>query len=478
MVERIELGAADDTPAAQQALGGQSVSPVRAASRRDFVKASSAIVAGGAAMVSGLSIARSAHIVGDDRLKIALVGCGGRGRGAVVEALRTEGKVTLWALADAFESSVRNILPRIERDLADGYDEKKMGPRGERIDVPAERQFSGLDAYQKAIDSGVDVVLLTTPPGFRPIHFAAAVAAGKHVFMEKPVAVDAPGVRKVLAAGAEAKSKGLAVGVGLQRRHDPSYIETIDRLQNGAIGDILLTRVYWNGEGVWVRNRAKFIETHGHEPTEMEYQVNNWYYFNWLCGDHIAEQHIHNLDVSNWLKNAHPVEAGGMGGRQVRTGKDYGQIFDHHFIEFTYADGCTMMSQCRHMRGTTYRGGELATGSAGTADIDGALIHSPQGKWNYQGDRGRPTQREHDDLFAAIRRGEPYNESEYGATSTMTAILGRMATYSGKVIRWDEAFNSNIDLSPGVYDFAADPPVMPDADGNYPVPVPGKSVVV
>ena len=454
-------------------------------SRREFVKTSSALMVGGAAMVSGMSMARSAHIAGDDRIKVALVGCGGRGTGAAVGALRTEGKVTLWAVADAFESLTKKGLLRIEREVGEGYDEAKMGPLSERIQVPAERQFAGLDAYQKAIDSGVDLVILTTPPGFRPMQFEAAIAAGKHVFMEKPVAVDAPGIRKVLAAGESAKAKCLAVGVGLQRRHDPGYIETINRLQDGAIGDILLTRVYWNGGGVWVRTRTDFYKAHGHEPTEMEYQVNNWYYFNWLCGDHITEQHIHNLDVSNWLKNAYPVSANGMGGREVRTGKDQGQIFDHHFVEFTYADGSTMMSQCRHIGGCASLVDEFTMGTAGTAHIGAGSKHDPghrivgpTGQWTYAGGRIDPYQLEQDALFVAIRRGDAYNETEYGAHSTMTSILGRMATYSGKVVAWDEAINSEIDLSPASYDFSADPPVMPDANGRYPLPVPGKTVVV
>ena len=455
-----------------------NASPNCSTSRRDFVKTSTALMVGGAAMATGVALARSAHVAGDDQLKIALIGCGGRGRGAALQALRTEGKVTLWAVADVFESQVKKILPRIERDLGDQYDESKMGPLSERIQVPAERQFAGFDAYQKAIDSGVDVVLLTTPPGFRPPQFEAAIAANKHVFMEKPVAVDAVGIRKVLAAGKAAKARGLAVGVGLQRRHDPGYIETIQRLQDGAIGDILLTRVYWNSGGVWVRTRSDFEKANGHKPTEMEYQVNNWYYFNWLCGDHIVEQHIHNIDVSNWLKAAFPISANGMGGRQVRKGKDHGQIYDHHCVEYTYADGTTMLSQCRHINGSSNRVTEYAAGSSGKSHVGGKLIESSSGNWKYQGDKVDPYQLEHDHLFAAIRRGDAYNEVEYGAKSTMTSILGRMATYSGKVISWDEAINSEIDLSPREYDFKADPPVLPDAEGRYPVPVPGKTVVV
>jgi len=432
---------------------------------------------GGAALVTGMNVARAAHVAGDDEIKVALIGCGGRGTAAAAQALSTQGKVTLWAMADAFEKNITGSLRRIRGGVAKNYDSQKMGPLEDRVKVAPERQFSGFDAYQKAIDSGADLVILATPPGFRPIHFEAAIAAGKHVFMEKPVAVDSPGIRKVLAAGKQADEKGLAVGVGLQRRHDPGYIETIQRLQDGAIGDIPLTRVYWNSGGVWIRTRADFYDAYGHEPTEMEYQVNNWYYFNWLCGDHIAEQHIHNLDVGNWLKDAYPVAANGMGGREVRNGKDHGQIFDHHFVEFTYADGSTMLSQCRHIEGCDSLVNEYATGTKGKANIGKYHITS-HGDWQYAGPKADPYQTEHDDLFAAIRRGDRYNEAEYGAKSTLTSILGRMATYSGQSITWDAALGSEVDLSPAKYDFAADPPVMPDSDGNYPVPVPGKTKVV
>jgi len=465
-------------PSADRSSSSAAHSSAAQPSRRDFVKTSSALMVGGAALVTGMNVAQAAHVAGDDEIKVALIGCGGRGTAAAAQALSTQGKVTLWAMADAFEQNITGSLRRIRGGVAKNYDSQKMGPLEDRVKVTPERQFSGFDAYQKAIDSGADLVILATPPGFRPLHFEAAIAAGKHVFMEKPVAVDSPGIRKILAAGKQADEKGLAVGVGLQRHHDPGYIETIQRLQDGAIGDIPLTRVYWNSGGVWVRTRADFYDAYGHEPTEMEYQVNNWYYFNWLCGDHIAEQHIHNLDVSNWLKDAYPVAANGMGGREVRNGKDHGQIFDHHFVEFTYADGSTMMSQCRHIEGCDSLVNEYATGTKGKANISEYHITSPNGDWQYAGPKSDPYQTEHDDLFAAIRRGDHYNETESGAKSTMTSILGRMATYSGQSIKWSDAIDSNVDLSPANYDFAADPPVMPDSAGNYPVPVPGKTKVV
>ncbi len=447
-------------------------------SRRQFLGKTSALAASGAAISLAMDIPANAFVSGSDEIKIALIGCGGRGSLAATQALRTPGKVTLWAMADAFSKRIEESQKKIRRSL----DREGMGQSDhkleEAIQVSPEREFAGLDAYQQAIDSGVDVVVHATPPGFRPLHVEAAIQAGKHVFTEKPLAVDAPGVRRLLAAGELAKEKGLAVGVGLQRRHEKPYLETIKRIQDGAIGDVLLTRVYWNGGGVWVRTKADFKNTYGHEPTEMEYQVNNWYYFNWLCGDHIVEQHIHNIDVSNWIKGAYPAEAKGMGGREVRTGKQFGQIFDHHMVEYTYPDGSTMLSQCRHQRGCWSQVGEFANGTKGNADLRGNKITSPNGNWKYEGPPVDPYQQEHDDLFAAIRTGQPYNEMEYGAKSTLTCIMGRMATYGGKVVKWDEAMNSEIDLSPAKYDFAADPPVLAGDDGFYPVPVPGKTKVV
>lgn len=442
-------------------------------SRRQFLKTTSALV-GGAVLGANARIARSAHVAGSDEIKVALIGCGGRGTGAATQALATKGKVTLWAMADAFADRVQLCLDQVNEQVERGRRDGDPLFNDCRVDVPAERQFVGFDAYQQALESGADVVILATPPGFRPVHFEAAVQAGKHIFMEKPVAVDGPGVRRVLAANADAKSKNLMVAVGLQRRHDPRYLETIKKLQDGAIGDILYTRVYWNGGGLWVNPRKP-------EYTEMEYQMRNWYYFNWLCGDHIVEQHIHNLDVGNWIRGMHPSEAQGMGGRQVRTGKEYGQIFDHHFVEFTYPDGTKMFSQCRHIGGCVSEVREHAHGTKGTLDIDdgaGGFITTPEGKWRSTARKVDNHHQEHHDLFAVLRRGEVYNEGDYGAESSMTAILGRMATYSGKIIKWEEAINSNVDLSPAAYDFAATPPVVPDANGYYPVPVPGQTDVL
>ena len=446
----------------------RSASQPSPGSRRDFIKGSTAAIVGGA-LISNLSIARSAHAAGDDEIKIALIGCGGRGTGAANQALNTAGNVKLIALADVFQDRLESSLKTLER----------QGNLKNKIDVPAERQFVGFDAYQKALEAGPDLVILATPPGFRPGHFEAAVNAGKHVFMEKPVATDGPGVRKVLAAAAKAKEKNLGVGVGLQRRHQAAYLETIKRLQDGAIGDIHTTRVYWNGSTPWVHSREELAQKYGRPLTEMEFQLRNWYYFTWICGDHIVEQHIHNMDVINWLKNGYPVKASGLGGCQVRKGPQYGETFDHHAVEFEYADGSRMFSQCRHIPGCWNSVSEHAQGTKGTADISGARINVAGGdNWRYKGPTPDPYQVEHDDLFASIRAGQPLNEGEWGAKSSLTAILGRMATYSGKEVKWDQALESEINLAPDTFAFDANPKSLPDAQGLYQLAVPGLTKVV
>ncbi len=464
----------------RQTTGTDHATTESATNRRQFITSTTAAV-GGVSLASGLSFARAAHPGGNEELKIALIGCGGRGTQAAAQALMADPQNRLWAIADAFEYRWDYCLNNMKRELKKAAGDDAEGVLN-RIDVPQERRFAGLTAYQDAIDSGVDVVILTTPPGFRPLQFEAAVAAGKHVFMEKPVAVDGPGIRRVLAANEQAKAKGLKVGVGLQRHHQASYQATLEKIKEGAIGDVLATRVYWNGGGVWTRTRADLAKRLGREPTEMEYQVNNWYYFNWLCGDHIVEQHIHNLDVGNWIKGMHPEKANGMGGRELRTSNEHGQIFDHHAVEYTYPDGSVMISQCRHQPGCWSIVDEFAHGTKGSSRMNGGplQINGDSEPWKFSGQsyRGGPYQREHDVLFKAIRNDETHNEGENGAYSTMTAILGRMATYSGKVITWDEAINSSLDLSPAELSFSATPPVVPASDGSYPVPVPGKTKVV
>jgi predicted dehydrogenase len=425
-------------------------------SRHTFLKTSAALA--GTALLTDSARARDLAR-GDDELRIALVGCGGRGTGAASQALHTDGKVKLVAMADAFADNLEESLANLRASA------------GDRVDVPPERRFAGFDAYERAMDSRVDVVILATPPGFRPLHFEAAVERGLHVFMEKPVAVDAAGVRQVLAAAREAQARNLKVGVGLQRRHEEPYRETVKRIQDGAIGELVLLRCYWNSGGVWVRERQP-------GTSEMTYQMRNWYYFNWLCGDHIVEQHIHNLDVCNWIMQGTPVEAQGVGGRQVRTGPDTGEIYDHHMVEFTYSNGVKMLSECRHVPQTWSSVSEHAHGSKGIANVSGARLEGAFGKWRFDGDSPDPDQVEHDALFAAIRADRPYGEAENGARSTMTAILGRMATYSGQVLRWDDALASTIAPRPSAYAWDGTPPTVPDADGRYPIPMPGRTQVL
>jgi predicted dehydrogenase len=443
-------------------------------SRRDFLKQSGAIAAASATAATLLKTS-GAYAAGNDTIKIALIGCGGRGSAACSQALSTAGPIKLIAVADAFEDNAKKSLEGIRNEHPD------------KVDVAPDHIFHGFDAYEKAIAAGPDVMVIATPPGFRPIHFDAAVKAGKHVFMEKPVAVDAPGVRKVLEAAKEAKAKNLKVGVGLQRHHDPKYIEIVKRIQDGAIGKMNLLRVYWNDDGVWVRARKP-------GQTEMEYQMRNWYYFNWLCGDHINEQHIHNLDVANWVMQGPPMMAQGSGGRQVLTGIDHGEIFDHHMVEFTYPDGTKMISHCRHQPGCWKSVSEHAHGSKGYAELNAGRITMTDGSgdWRHEGKSPNPYQVEHDVLFDAIRNNKPHNEAEYGATSTMTAIMGRMATYSGQEIFWDRAaaqkmghndaktlaLESTVALVPERYAWDAKPPTTPDANGRYPIPTPGSVKVV
>lgn len=440
-----------------------SIIPVN---RRSFLRRSGGILSG-VALAGALDPARYAHGAStSEELKIALVGCGGRGSGAASQALKTQnlGPVKLVAVADVFEDRLKGALGNL------------TSQHKEHVKVDKESQFIGFDAYKKAI-AMADVVILTTPPGFRPMMFEEAIAQGKHVFMEKPVATDAAGVNRVLAAAKIAKEKNLKVGVGLQRHHSKGYIETIKRIHDGAIGDITSARCYWNGATPWLKKRADLEKAAGRKLTEMEYQMRNWYYFNWLCGDHITEQHIHNLDVINWFKGSYPVKAQGMGGREVRKGKDHGEIFDHHFVEFTYADGSILNSQCRHIPKTSAKVDELFIGTKGKIYCGAANIRDHQGNVMYQFDKKSENngyQNEHVELFAAIAKGEyKFADAENGAKSTMTSILGRMATYSGQVVEWDKALNCGLNLQPAAYTWDTLPKSLPDADGKYKIAVPG-----
>jgi predicted dehydrogenase len=439
-------------------------------SRRTFLKSAGAVAAATALPVERYAFGAS----NNDTLKLAAVGVGGRGSGAVSQALSTSnlGPVKLVAIAEVHEDQLNNALGNFKTKF------------GDAVDVPKERQFFGFDAYQKAI-AEADVVVLATPPGFRPMHFEAAIKAGKHVFMEKPVASDAEGVRRVLAAAEEAKKKGLKVGVGLQRHHQLGYQETLQRLHEGAIGDITSMRCYWNGQRPWQKKRAELDKKYGKKLTELEYQMRNWYYFTWICGDHIAEQHIHNIDVINWVKKGHPVKARSMGGREITNSPDDGEIYDHFATEFEYEDGSICYSYCRHQPGCWNSVSEHVQGTKGKCDVGGHKIFGDN-QWRFKTEGAKdPYQKEHDDLFTAIRDNKEYNEAFYGAESTMTSILGRMAAYSGKELEWKDALASKVNVFPkAFYDSGGkdgwniEPPVKPGADGYYPKAVPGKTQVV
>ena len=432
-------------------------------SRRSFVQKTALATSG--LLTVPLSVEAMANVYGAKKLKLALIGCGGRGSGAAVQALTADENVELVAMADAFADRIEKSLNGIK----DHFDGKK------KIDVKEKNRFVGFDAYKKAIDLA-DVVILTTPPGFRPYHFEYAIANDKHVFMEKPVATDPVGIRKVLATAKIAKAKKLNVVVGLQRHYQTKYIDIKQRIDQGAIGKIRSGQVYWNDAGVWVKKRQA-------GQSELEYQMRNWYYFNWLCGDHILEQHIHNIDVANWFIGDYPVSAQGMGGRQVRNGKDHGEIFDHHFVEFTYASGAVISSQCRHIPGAMRRVDEVFQGTQGSVEIGKGLITDLEGNSKYKyprkwGEDSNPYQVEHDRLFASIRNGGVIADAENGAMSTLTAILGRMATYTGKKITLEEALNSELHLMPETVTWDSTPPSVPDSEGNYPIPTPGKTKMI
>ncbi|MBG86303.1 MAG: dehydrogenase [Verrucomicrobiales bacterium] len=425
--------------------------------RREFVGTTSKTAAAAAA-VSALPIERFAHAQSSpgDTIKLGLVGCGGRGTGAAAQNMTTSAEgVRLVAMGDAFRDKIDKSYDNLKKQ------------KNKQVQVKEDKKFVGFDAYKKVIAES-DLVILATPPGFRPYMFEEAVKQGKNVFMEKPVAVDGPGVRKVLEVAKIADKKGLKVGVGLQRHHHPGYKDTIKRLQDGAIGDLVSMRAYWNSGGVWDPRLER-----GKEKSELEYQLRNWYYYNWLCGDHITEQHIHNLDVINWLKDGFPVLARGMGGRQVRADKKYGEIFDHHAVEYQYEDGTWMFSQCRHIRGCWNSVSEHVQGSKGRSDINRFTIFGEDGNWRHRGKRVNAHQAEHYPLVDAIRNNKAYNEAYYGAKSTLTSIMGRMATYTGQPITFEQALDSKIQLMPDKITWKTVPPTTPNEQGEYPIPVPG-----
>jgi predicted dehydrogenase len=426
-------------------------------SRRDFMKASAAV--GAAAMFAGRE---KLFAQGTDKIRVGLIGCGGRGTGAGWNCVQAAPNVEVYALADVFSDKVEHTLNKYTKEDPEKTDEYGGGRlKKEQVNVTPERCFVGFDAYKKLLATEVDLVILATPPHFRPSHLAAAVDAGKHVFMEKPVAVDPVGVRSILASSEKAKSKGLAIVAGTQRRHQGSYLELMKRIHKGDIGEIVAAQCYWNGGG-WDGPTGK--PTH---MSEMEWQIRHWIHFTWLSGDQIVEQHIHNIDVVNWALGSHPVQAMGMGGREVRAGE--GNIFDHFAVEFEYPNGVRVLSMCRHMAGCTDRVSERIVGTKGVAFPDRKI--EGDNAYTYEGSAPNPYIQEQTDLIASIRSGEPLNEGQQVAESTMAAILGRMSAYTGRALKWDWAMNaSKLDLSPAKYEFC-DLTVRP-------VSVPGKTLLI
>ncbi len=406
--------------------------------RRDFIKTSLA-----ASLATAIPGGLGLHAGGTDAIRIGMIGCGGRATGAALNCLEAASGVEVVAMFDLFKDRLEGSLKELE--------ERFPG----RVRVPADRRYTGFDGY-KALCAlpDVNLIVTATPPGFRPIHFKAAVEAGKHVFMEKPVAVDPVGVRSIIATSELARQKGLAVVAGTQRRHQSRYLEVMKRIHEGAIGELVGGECYWNQGDLWVVKKTP-------EMSDMEWQCRNWLYFTWLSGDHIVEQHVHNIDVINWAFGATPVKATGMGGRQVRTGPEYGNIFDHFAVELEYPNGARVMSMCRQTPGCADRVEERLVGTRGTAfgygEIRGAA------PWKFEAEERDPYVQEQADLIAAIRRGEPLNEGRRIAESTLCAIMGRMSAYTGRAISWDWAMNSSkLDLTPPRYELG-DLPVEPVA---------------
>jgi predicted dehydrogenase len=449
-------------------MNSAPTSELNGTTRREFLT-STAKAAAGAALASAM--ATKAYAAENNTIKVALVGCGGRGGGAVAQALSTQGPTKLWAMADFFadrvQSTLKNLKPKFEKQL----------------DVPPERQFSGLEGYKKAIDSldKGDVVLLATAPAFRPIHLEYAVARGLHVFMEKSFAVDAPGTRRVLKAGEEAAKKNLKIAGGLMSRHYLPLEQAVEQIHQGLIGDVITCWANRMHGPVGFKPRAPGM-------SELAHQINNYSNFTWLNGSFIVDWLIHNIDICCWIKNDWPVSVQGIGGRQVRTDPD--QLFDHYTAEYTFADGTKMLAQGRHITNAYDFFGDFIQGAKGCAILGEGQTkprlfkgHKPASAnlaWQYTGEPCDQYQREHDLFFDAIRNNKPYNETERCAKSCFTAIMGRMACESGQMITWEEAFASNLELAPGLENYTKDsnPPVMPDANGNYPVATPGSAKVL
>lgn len=404
--------------------------------RRGFVK-SAALLAGGAIAPTIMTARANAASPWRSReaLRIGVIGCGGRGTGSAVNLLDASPLTRIVALADVFEDRLQ-------------ASRQHLAQHGERGTVADARCYVGFDAYQQLLDDGeVDIVTLATPPHFRPIHLDAAVRAGVHVFTEKPVAVDPAGIRRVLDAAGRAEQLNLRIVAGTQRRYENVYLEALKRVRDGQIGEIIAASCYWNMGGLWKADRQP-------EWSDMEYQLRNWLYYTWLSGDHIVEQHVHNLDVINWFTDATPARCLGMGGRQVRTSDEYGHVFDHFAVEYEYDNGIALTSFCRQIDGCDGRVQERIRGTKGTLTIQpGWARITGDRSWQFEGDNPNPYLTEQQALVNAIIDDTPRNDLRNVAHSTLTAIMGRMSAYTGKEVAWDTGLNSELDLSPPAYTF-------------------------
>jgi predicted dehydrogenase len=423
------------------------VQPATPPSRREFLKTSSAVALSGAALTSLMAVP-AVHAAGSEEIRVGLIGCGGRGTGAAINALRADKRNKLTVLADAFGDKIEHTRRTIANNEA----------VASQLEVKPEQCFSGLDAYKQVMATDVDAVLLCTPPHFRPAQLKAAIDAGKHVFCEKPVAVDAPGVRSVLKTTEEARAKGLAIVSGLCWRYDLAVRDTIKRIQNGAIGNIVAMQENYLTGFLWHRGRKP-------EWSDMEYQIRNWLYYTWLSGDHNVEQHIHSLDKAMWLMgDKPPLAAVGLGGRQVRTGDEWGNIFDHHAVAYEWADGVRVYSFTRQQGDCFPETEDFILGTKGQAKVLANTI-TGENPSQYPRDKKKTDpdmyDNEHVELYDSIRKGEPINNGVYMSYSTLLAIMGRMATYTGQRITWDEAMNSQEDLTPKSY--ALGPVELPES---------------
>lgn len=435
-------------------------------SRRAFIRTSAAVTAGlaipGRHLAAGLSVPTHAYAAGSDTLRVGLVGCGGRGTGAAVQNLRSAPGIELVAMGDLVPDRLARSRERIAAAVAE---EPALA---EAVRVTDDTCFTGFDAYRRVLETDVDLVILATPPAFRPLHLAAAIEADKHVFAEKPVATDVAGCLSCLETYENALQRGLAIGVGTQRRHHSGYQEVMNRIGDGAMGEVLGGQVYWNQGGLWSEEPRP-------EWSDTEWQIRNWLYFAWTAGDHIVEQHIHNLDVANWVMGGrHPIRAIGVGGRQARTDPVYGHIYDHFAVDFEYPDGVHVMSMCRQMNGTRGRNGEFFQGTRGqarTSENGPYRITGPGAyEWERPDDWVLHMVQEHADLVESIRQGRPLNDLRRMTESVLTAIMGREAAYTGQIVEWDELLEAEQNIAPAhLENLRFGPLDVP------PVPMPGRT---